>query len=116
MKTTAKHFKLFKAEALRTADVLGLHDWEFRLYHNDTRKDCLAHYSLLHEGKAADITLTREWQDMPITNEAIKSAARHEVLHILLADLVYLAHARQTGEHDIETAEHAIIHRLERLL
>lgn len=65
------------------------------------------------EAKQATIGLTKTWDDTLITDEVLDYVAHHEVLHLLLADLVHVGNQRQSTQADFTTAQHAIIRRLE---
>lgn len=68
------------------------------------------------EAKHATIGLTKTWESTPITDEQLDYVAHHEVLHLLLADLVHIGNQRQSTAADFTQAQHAIIRRLENAL
>jgi hypothetical protein len=50
-----------------------------------------------------------------ITPRSLEDTAIHELLHVLLLDLILIASGKPTGE-ELEAAEHAVINVLEKLL
>lgn len=119
MKTTAKHFEIFKAACEHYRQKLGLTDWEFRYGHRDHNDgDALAWVYCNVEGRVASVWLAVEWGDYDAPTKAnLWHMARHEVLHVLMADVMQLA-SLQHGSAPATRgqAEHAIIRRLERVL
>ncbi len=114
IKTSESDFEIFKKEALRWIDILGLKDFEINFSHSD---------KIVGDGNAAcvqrncnsrivNICLCETWPDKsmsPYNEENIKLAAFEEVLHILLYLLSSCAYSRFVMEHEIEEAEHRII-------
>jgi hypothetical protein len=114
MKTTARDFALFGKVALATAAKLGLDEWEFRFGH-EQKDGLLAWTSYQCPDRIASLFLAREWKHDPITRDAITRAAKHEVIHILLADMSVLAR-RDSSALMVDQAEHAVVQRLMRLV
>ena len=117
MKTTTKHFDLFRKEVYRWIDEFGLGDWRIDCYHEHNMDGARASCVFRCQEMAADIYLEREWEGDKITTYKVKTSALHEVSHILLAKLYELAHNRFTVTEDqISEATEGIIRRLERAL
>ena len=58
---------------------------------------------------------TGPFRNVPATPESIDSTARHEMLHVLLAELVHVV--AQTEDGDLQmAAEHRVVNTLEKLL
>lgn len=112
MNTTALDFAVFKAEAERFAGVLSLGDWHL-IYEHSHCENALAEARLDSYGKCAVIALAEDWLTTPITKETVEMCARHEVYHVLLADMVYLANSRICTDWLLTQAQHAVIRRLE---
>ena len=115
MKTSKDDFKAFTKECEVTLDQLSLRDWRVCYFHQD-EPDALGWCRTDSEGKIASIGLSRNWQNEKPTRKEIKRVARHEILHVLLADLTQCGKYRQSTDSDFATAQHAIIRRLENIL
>lgn len=116
MKTTAKHFAAFRQACEQYRQKLGLTDWAFEYRHSDEHGHCLAAVHRANEDKIATIVLSTEGSDTPVTPAEIREAARHEVLHVLLAELEDLAMSRVNPRERWAAAEHAVIHRIEKFI
>lgn len=116
MKTTAKHFEAFKVACEHYRQKLGLTDWEFCYRHSDEHGRVLAAVHRDNEAKIATLVLSTDWDETRITPAGLREAARHEVLHVLLAELEDLAMSRINPRERWVAAEHAVIHRIERFL
>jgi hypothetical protein len=114
VKTSAKDFALFQAECERWQQRLSLGDWEFRCQHDACTG--LAGVMTLVENKLACFTLNTVWDTDPVSNDALKAVAKHEVLHVLLAELEDLGRSRVNTPALANQIEHAIIRRLEKVL
>ena len=115
MKTSKDDFKAFIKEAEATLDLLSLRDWRVVFFHED-ETDCLGWCRSDVEGKIASVGLCKNWQHCKPTRKEVKRVARHEILHLLLADLTQVGNYRQSTDSDFTTAQHAIIRRLENIL
>ena len=116
MKTTAKHFALFKAECRKWLDRFGLKGWRVEFFHDDHAdiSNARAWYQVNSiVDRCASIGLTSEWQPDSITNEKIKVSAFHEACELFLVRLRVLAGARFIDESEIDEECHAIIRTLE---
>ena len=110
---TADAFKIFKAEASRCIDKAGLKNWdievEFRPVENgkaECPNDCINRYASIVMGSNHD------WE----TVGELKRAARHEVGHIIAAELAFLARARFATLREIERATESMCTLFEKLL
>lgn len=116
MKTTEKDYDLFRKTCSEFAGELGLKEWSIDYQHKKL-DNCYAQTNWRTKDMLAVISFCTDWDTIrPKTDEAIKSCARHEVLHVLLAPLISEAEWRYTSEDAIQTAEHSIIRRLEGIL
>ncbi|MBU1235046.1 MAG: hypothetical protein KKC77_19335 [Proteobacteria bacterium] len=110
-KTTKAHFETFKKEAQDWVKVLGLIGWEITYKHEDMPNDlavCRGNLGAM----AADIVLGKDWDDEPITEDAIVNSAHHEVLELLLFEMAILAESRYCTGQQLETARHRVIQTL----
>ncbi len=114
-KTSKEDFEYFKKQCEYWQDRLSLRDWKLHYLH-ETYTGSYAWFRSDVPGKTATLGLSVSWEDEKITKPKLNSSARHEVLHLLLADLVYAGHARQSTDEDFENTQHAIIRRLEHVL
>jgi hypothetical protein len=120
MKTTAKHFALFKKQCQKWLDVFGLKGWESYYIHDDLSKvEGLnkeeAAVAYIATARNATFFLNTKWET-PVTDKAITRAAFHEVCELLLGKLNDLARARFVMEHELDEANHAVIRTLENVL
>lgn len=115
-KTTAEHFGWFKDAVNRWQKELGLTDWNIQLRH-EALESALATTYANNAGAVATIALNTSWNELDIpTKERIERVALHEVIHVLLSDLSYLAECRYTSKEEIDVAEHKTVRRLEQVL
>lgn len=56
------------------------------------------------------------WRKTPVTPGNLEQTAVHELLHVLLYELIEAAKYGGTQAHDLGSVEHAAINRLERVL
>lgn len=114
MKTTKKDFELFKSECLRLAKEWGLGDYEYAFFH--TR---------ITDGRAAETKRDLEASSMTIwlTTDSggsekfdVLETAKHEMLHVVLAEMGELAQYRYVRPNELEAAEHKTVNRLMKLL
>lgn len=115
MKTSNDDFKYFCKRVKEEQKALSLCDWKLYVKH----EDLAGSYAWVHpdsEAKQATIGLSIDWTGTKVTKDMLAYCARHEVLHLLLADLVACGKYRQSSDTDFTTAQHAIIRRLESVL
>ena len=113
MKTSTRHFEIFKKECAKWIDFFGLKDWDILYAHNDSRPDSCANVTYNLSAKNVVIRLTKTWGEQPITVKRIKRSAFHEVCEVMIARLVICSAARFLNKDEIEEASHDIIRRLE---
>lgn len=97
-------------------DRLGLHDWRIRRAKKPAAKSNMAEVKIFHRNRLANVYLgdTFGVNTRP-TPDTIEATALHELLHVLLAELVNQTEYGIEGE-ALESAEHRVIHVLEKLL
>jgi hypothetical protein len=119
IRTTPKHFQQFKAASVLWADRMGLADWSINYFHvdmGDSDDAPLATCNSDMQGAVATITLNTKWPDhVPPTREKLSQVAFHELCHVLLAELVWLANNRICTDNLLTKAQHSIIRRMERM-
>jgi len=114
MKTTKKHFELFKKEGRKWLREFGLLDWETFFNHKDI--DARARYSADIEHRIAVLILSTQWEGPQPQNKLIRRAAFHEVAELLLAKIRCLAESRTCDEQELNEAIHAVIRTLENVI
>lgn len=104
-------FAEFEKHCLSWQTRLGLQDWRFIMQHEDGEGP---------DGQFADVSYDRRTRTARFmfyskteTAQPIERRARHEVLHVLLADVLGEAAACRSDEHpDVVREEHRLIERL----
>jgi hypothetical protein len=118
IKTTKKHFKLFKSEVIRLVNLFGLTDWKISFEHKDLEDDYVR-LSWDYSGSVACFFLCTNWdreEAVPLTNEAIKKIALHEVCHLLVAPITSLGEARFVNEGEITDENERLARQLTNIL
>ena len=111
-KTSKEDYEYFQKQVTSYQKQLGLTDWKIYFEHY-THENSMAWIKRDQEGRCCTIGLSIDWAHQKVSRDMIKSCARHEVLHLLLADLRLAGNKRQTTDEDFTIAEHSIIRRLE---
>ena len=117
MRTTQKQFELFKKECRKWIDRFELSGWQIDFYLRDidssqaqVQRDymsCIANVNFHTEiTKSPDET----WEEL------INDTAKHEMIHILLSNLVLLAGSRYVTTDEIEKAEEELVVRLGKII
>ena len=104
MKTTKKHFELFKKEVLRLLDVFKISGWETHFKIDKKDKENLSGLKTDLVGRQAKFILNEEWRYNDLNNEEIKKTALHEVLHLVFVRLHILAITRFVSSDEVEEA------------
>lgn len=91
----------------------NLGDWKIEVYREAIDNSAEVH--LWHNDHGAHVKLNKEFAYKP-ERIWLDRLALHEVCHILLCDLSRLTKDRYTTPDAIETAEHAVVRRLENAL
>lgn len=113
-KTTSSDVNYFRERALHWVKMLSLGDWKIEVYAGETAENS-ATCELWHDAHGAHIKLKRLFDYKP-EKRWLDRLALHEVCHVLLCDLRRLVKDRCVTDAQIDTAEHAVIRRLENLL
>lgn len=112
MKTTVKQFEEFKNEILRLQPILGLNRWKIYFEHKKIDEGVFARTHYKRAGAVTNIQFNLHTNDNRID---IKQTAKHECLHLLLADLFSIAENREFDYNDLEKSEEQVIRILEKL-
>ncbi len=114
-KTTHEHYQLFKDNCLYWIKKFGLLDIEIVYKHEGDSGD-RGHCYYNMPGRIATLVLETMWTNIEVTENAIKDTAFHEVLELLLGDLVWLAEARYVTPDSIDAACHRVIRVIENVM
>ena len=106
MKTTKADFQYFKKRALYYQKELGLMGWDLELRHEDigSYANCL----LDGDEKWCVIKLATDWgnnKHKPLTQFELDVSAYHEIIHLRLGVLRWLAKSRYTSVDEIDRAD-----------
>ena len=114
MKTTKKHFELFKKECKYWIDKLELSNYDVRykweeLDHFDEAQSKIKYnYTVV-------LYLDTDWEE-EVNNKEVKEAAKHEIVHLLLGRLTLNAEARFIGRSEIDEAMEEVVRKLTRII
>ncbi len=119
MQTTKKDFSIFVERCEHWIGIFGLTDWEVRFNHErggKTMRDAFSWILVDNEGNQfSEIALNIERENAPSVKD-LNEDARHEVLHLLLANLCNAGEDRYATADELHKAEHVVIRRLEKVL
>lgn len=110
MKTSPEDFAVFRAEATRWLEILGLMDFDIAIQHAPLSPDACAQTDSRMYGRTAVLTLNSDYDDT--YREDPRELALHEVCEVLLAPLESLAQARTWDPDTYVSERHAVINRL----
>jgi hypothetical protein len=113
-KTTRKDEDYFRSRVKHWLIQLSLGDWKVEVYRKKLI-DMSAGCEMWHDAHGAHIQLNEEFPYQP-EKRWLDRLALHEVCHVLLCDLKKLINARVVTDAMADTAEHAVIRRLENAL
>lgn len=113
-KTTRAEEAFFEKRVRHWLKVLSLGDWKVEVYIKKL-EDMSAACELWHNAHGAHITINETFHHQP-AKAWMDRLALHEVCHVLLCDLKRLINDRSVNDAMSETAEHAVIRRLENAL
>jgi len=118
MKTTNKHFKLFKKECHKWVDRFQLNNYDIAFEHkklNDAHARCI-----IDNEYDSTIALT---SDIPTCfdynmsmDDYIKHLAKHEVIHVLLGRVMNTGNSRYITKAEILEAEEELVRKLEKII
>lgn len=115
---TADLFKFFKDECIKWLDAFGLADWTvvFTCEGSVEHDGALAGVWFSPDGLNAQINISKDWVDQPVTKIQIQRCALHEVCHILTARMEILASERFITQKEIVEESEKIARRVEHYL
>ena len=118
METTAKQFNFFKKEVEKWIKKFGLINWDITIWHSedvsvDAAADCACDFGQHY----ATVRLQKNIEEGDcFTNKNIKRYAFHEVMHIFLYRIQYLADCRYIDNVEIPEEIHSLIRTLENVI
>ena len=117
MKTTNKHFELFKSECEYWQDIFNLNGFNLRIYWNEADKNrAQLDIDQLEEG-ILKVNFGQEINpDEDCTTEEIKKSAKHEMIHALLAEMSYASYRRFITQKEVYLLEEKLVNKLEKLI
>lgn len=111
-----EHVEQFGAFMSQWQDRLNLRDWRVEPGGKPARRGLMATVTNSVADRLAVWRLGPDFGAVPVTAESLESTAKHECLHILLAELVELARCSTTSDDALAAAEHRVVITLEKLL
>jgi hypothetical protein len=66
--------------------------------------------------KSCSVLLGNNWRSMPVTSHNLEATAVHELMHILLYDLIEYARTHPEDESGILEKEHEVVNRIEQIV
>lgn len=112
-KDSAAYWRLFREWQRK----LGLMDWRITQAPDSSKPNVMAFIDKFDwVQRQAKATLNRRWKATPITKHTLEQTAVHELLHVMLHELVEKAQTPGVSADDLASVEHSIINRLELLL
>ena len=110
-KPAGDEFPKFKAECLRQVERLGLKDWDVTIDTKKLDKSEVAISEINDAGKVVTIYLNSKY-----SHEDPERIAKHEIAHLLLSRLIYIAHKRFASETELAECEEGLCTILEKVL
>jgi len=106
-----KDFEIFKNEFKKWQDRLELNDWQV-YFKNEPLDDVFACIERRYNGRVATASLSTHVPDTAKEFIDTISSAKHEALHLLLSDLVGVAHDRYVDQDQINREEERLVVKL----
>lgn len=104
MKTTDKHYNYFKSRCQYYQKEFGLMGWDVEILHEDI--DAYASCLCDNDERWCVIKLSTRWDEhKPVTLLELDISAYHEIIHLRLASLRWLAKTRFTSMDEINRAD-----------
>lgn len=114
MKTSKKHFDLFKKECEKWIKYFGLTQYQIVFNHKPLEKDVWGDCDVWHESEYAELSLCTNWTGTPLSDMQIRRTAFHEVIELLLSEIVLIGEKRwHFTLQDFIKSTHTVIRTLE---
>ena len=105
----------FDSYIVKWQTELGLLGWRIERGKKSAQKGAMAEVECQPEPRLA-VYRIGDWGGEEITSESLCKTALHEVLHILLFDLIEVARDSKSDDVALSATEHTVINVLERLI
>ena len=112
---TPEHVAKFAAYMELWQDRLNLKDWRIEQHKSKADKGAMAQVERSYSDRMAAWRLGADWGPITPTDHELESTAVHELIHVLLCEVVELAQ-KKVDDETLMAAEHRITNTLERLL
>lgn len=112
---TLAHARAFGRYLRKWQGLLNLHDWRV-VPRRGRARGVMADVTREIEHRVAGYRLGDTFGNAKVTPHSLESTALHEMLHVLLHELVEMARAPGTTDELLMSAEHRVINVLEGLL
>lgn len=112
---TAAQAAEFDAYVAKWRDILSLGDWRIERGGKPAPRGAMAAVMFSESARLAT-TMLGDFAGDEINADTLERTALHEVLHVLLHDLIATAGDARASDVQLEAAEHRVINVLERVL
>lgn len=114
---TEEHANRFEHYLAVWREKLGMLDWRITLSKVRCKKNMAEVYKVDLEQRSATIRLGTDFgPTYEVTERTLEEAALHEILHVLLHELIETSKVEGQSEDVIRSSEHRIINLFEQLL
>jgi hypothetical protein len=114
---THEHVAAFSGYVKDWQARLGLQGWRITVSQKHAKAGNMAEVAEIDTpALLAAIKLGKDWKGYPVTPHSLEQTAVHELLHILLHELVEQAQSKAVTHDELQTAQHRVINVLETLL
>lgn len=117
-KTTKRHFLLYQKYVKEYAVKWGLNSTAFFFYHEDL-EGCYANNGGNLVNRTVSFSLNTSWEESGgrlLNEKELKKTAKHEVIHMLLAELSACAYERFLTEVTVDRAVETLTVNLENII
>jgi hypothetical protein len=111
-----KDFELFKKEFKKWQEKFGLNGWEVFFKYEKPQMGGFASVNVNLLDKTVTVRLNDELEEKDKPFKDIKRDAKHEAIHLLLAEFSELAYNRFINSDELYRAEEELVHKLEELI
>jgi len=119
MKTTNEHFKIFHKHCEKWIKILGVEHWNIKIAGIWDDEDCdfQARTVFRNREMGATIWLGDEWNFCnKITDKDLDDTAKHEILHLLVAQLELVGMERWTSEEEVKEQAESLVNKLGKII
>ena len=117
MKTTKKHFRIFRQECEKWIKRFHMQGWFVTYTHSETDPDTAANFYHAYAARQVTINLATSLDGDSFDEHYLRGLAFHEVTEsMLIGRLRYLAQERYVTEGEIEEVSHDIVNNLQTII